>query len=98
MQEAIPTQPRFFLPLWGRIGLAALMFLLAVLYARKAFLKFEWVPWLCFGTYWLINFPRKRGESLRAYLKTGSRAVASLALIASAVIGCGYNLYVLYTK
>jgi hypothetical protein len=98
MQEAIPTQPRSVLPLWGRMGLAALMFLVALLGARKAFLKFEWVPWLCFGIFWLINFPRRRGEPIRAYLKTGSRAIASVAFVAAALIGFGYNLYILYTK
>jgi hypothetical protein len=98
MQEAIPTQLRFVLPLWGRMGLAALMFLVAVLAARKAFLKFEWVPWLCLGIFWLINFPRRKGEPIRAYLKTGLRAVASFAFGVAAVIGSGYNLYVWYTK
>jgi hypothetical protein len=93
MQEAISPQPRFILPLWARVGLAALMFLNAVLNARKPFLQFEWVPWLCMGMFWLINFPRQKGESLSAYFKN-PRGIASIAFLTAALVGFTHRVFV----
>ena len=92
MQEAISPQRRFILPFWVRMGLAALMFLDAALYARKAFFQFEWVAWFCFGMYWLIDVPRQKGEPLSAYFKS-PRAIASIAFLAAAVVGLGHSLF-----
>jgi len=89
--EAISSQPRSILPRWFRIGLAALMFLDAALNARKAFYRFEWVAWLCFGMYWLIDITRQEGEPLRAFFKK-PRAIASLAFLTASLVGFGYML------
>jgi hypothetical protein len=92
MQEAISPQPGFILPLWARISLGALMFLAAVLEARKAFFQFEWVAWFCLGMYWLIDVPRQKGETLSAHFKN-PRAIASFAFLAAALVGFGHNLF-----
>src|SRR5258706_5928160 len=72
--------------LWARIGLAALMFLNAVLNARKAFVQFDWVPWFCMGMYCLIIVPRQKGETRSAYFKK-PRGIASIAFLTSALTG-----------
>jgi hypothetical protein len=89
--EAILSKPRSIFPLWFRIGLAALFFVDAALDARKAFLRFEWVPWFCFGMYWLIDFTRQEGEPLGAFFKK-PRAIASAAFLMAALVGLCYSL------
>jgi len=92
MQEAISPQPRFILPFWARIGLAALMFLNAVLNARKAFVQFDWVAWFCMGMYWLIVMPRQKGKTLSTHFKN-PRGIASIAFLTVALVGFGHSLF-----
>jgi hypothetical protein len=96
-QSSISPQPGFILSPRLRIVMAALMFLCAVLDVRKGLLQFDWVPWFCFGLFYLYGVPRQRGEPLGAYFKR-PRAIASSALLAAAGGGFFYNLYVLWKK
>jgi hypothetical protein len=91
MQEVSSPQPHLIVPLWARIGLAALMFLNAILNARKPFVQFEWVPWFCMGAYWLVSVPRQKGETLSAYVMT-PRGIASIAFLTAALVGFGHSL------
>ncbi len=92
MQEAISPRPRFAWPLWIRIGLSSLMFLDAALDARKHFFQFEWVTWLCFGMYWLLNVPRQEGEPLRQYFKH-PRCILSFAFLLASMVGFGHVIF-----
>ena len=93
----VSSKTVFFLPLWVRIGMASLMFALTVLLMWKHFLRFEWVPWLCFGFYYVTYVPRQKAEALGAYF-TKPRSIAQMVLLFSALAGFGHNLYVLYAK
>ena len=89
--------------LWPRTIVAGLLILSAVLEARKAFHQFEWVALFCLGLYFLIAAPSKKGEPLGSWEPLGSffngpRAIASSILLMVAVIGLGYNLYILLTR
>ena len=66
-QTSISPQPGFILSPRTRIGMAALMFLCAVPNAVKGLLRFDWLPWFCFGLFYLYGVPRQKGEPLGAY-------------------------------
>src|SRR5262249_35445920 len=51
----------------ARISVACLMFLCAVLNARKGLLG--WGPWFCIGLIFLLDLTRRQGESITAYFK-----------------------------
>ena len=98
MQELdVSQRPQPSIPFWGRLILASLMFVVAFLSARKEFLRFEWVPYFCFGLYWLLYVLRQKGETPREYLSK-PRAIASVALMVAALIGFVHNLHGLHTK
>ena len=92
-------RPRYLapIPLWGRVGMACLMFLVAVVHMSKHSLRFEWIPWLCFGLYWLVYIPKPAGETFGTYSKK-PRAIAMALLIIVVVVGSGHNLYGLFSK
>jgi hypothetical protein len=94
--STVPSKTVFVLPLWMRIGMTSLFFALTVLLMWKHFLRFEWVPWLCLGMYYLTYVPRP-GEGIRTYF-TSPRSIASIVLLLSAIAGFGYNLYVLSAR
>jgi hypothetical protein len=96
-QSGVSPQPGFILSSRVRIGMAALMFLCAVLDVRKGLLQFDWLPWFCFGLFYLYGVPRQKGEPLTAYFKR-PRAIASSILLAVAGVGFFHNLYVLWKK
>ena len=91
------AEPVFVLPFWMRIGTACLMFMVTLLSMWRGFLRFEWVPYLCFGLYYLIYVPKQRAEAAAAYLKK-SRTMAAGALMVAALAGFGHNLYVAFAK
>jgi hypothetical protein len=82
------------LPFWMRIGVACVMFAVALLQIWKGFWV-EWVPYFCFGLYFLIYVPRQKGEALGAYLSKPQR-ILSLVLLIVTIGGFGYNLYVVF--
>jgi len=83
---------------WRRIGLPTGMFLLAVLQVlTTGFSHFEWLPWFCMGCVFALGAPRQRGEPFGTRFKS-PRAMASGLLLVAAVVGFGYDLFVLYTK
>jgi hypothetical protein len=92
VQEAISPRPRFVWPLWIQISLAALMFLDAGLDALRHFLQFEWVTWLCFGMFWLINVPRQEGEPIGKYFRN-PRSIVSFAFLVASMVGFGYVIF-----
>ncbi len=85
------------IPLWGRLGMACLMFFCAALNTSKHSPRFAWIPWLCFGLYWLVNIPKRAGETFGTYLKK-PRATAMALLIIVVTAGFGHNLYVLFVN
>lgn len=93
----VSPQPGFISPPWLRRGIAALMFLCAVLRMRKGFLQFEWVPYFCFGLLYLAGIPRQKGEPFGAYFRR-PRVIAWSALLVVSIVGFLYNLYVLFAK
>jgi hypothetical protein len=95
--STVPSKTVFFLPLWIRIGMASLFFAVTVLLMWKHFLQFEWVPWFCFGLYYLTYVPRQKDEAIGTYF-TRPRSIAPMVLLLSAIAGFGYNLYILYAK
>jgi hypothetical protein len=96
-RSGVSPQPGVISPPWLRRGIAALMFLCAVLGVQKGLLQFGWVPWFCMGLFYLAGVPRQKGESVGEYFKR-PRAIASSALLATAVVGFSRNLYVALTK
>jgi hypothetical protein len=69
--------------------LAAQIFFGHSLARTEGVFHFKWVPWFCFGMYWLMFSPRQAGKSLRAFLKE-PRTIAGLALLAAAAVGFGF--------
>jgi hypothetical protein len=59
--------------------------------------RFEWIPYLCFGTYWLISLPRQVEEPFLTYLRK-PRAIASSLLLIVAIAGIGHNLYTAFAR
>jgi predicted Zn-dependent protease with MMP-like domain len=96
-RSSVSPQSGFFLRPWARMGMAALMFLCGFLAVRKGLLQFDWVPWLCFGIFYLYGVRRQKGEHWGAYFKR-PRAIVSSALLAAAVVGFFHSFYVLFTK
>jgi uncharacterized membrane protein YhaH (DUF805 family) len=92
-------RPRYWapIPLWGRVGMACLMFLFAALNMAKHLLRFEWISWLCFGLFWLVYTPRQLRETSRTYLKK-PKAIAMALLLIVAIVGSVHNLYGRFTK
>src|SRR5258706_4205488 len=95
-RSSVSPQPGFSPP-WLRRGVAALMLLCAVLGVRKGFLQFEWVPYFCFGLFYLTAVLRQKGEPVGAYYKR-PRVIATSALLVASIVGFLYNLYVAFTK
>jgi len=89
--------PVYFLPRWARIATACLMFADTVVHLTDGFLRFEWLPSLCFGLYFLIYEPRQKWETARAWFSK-PRSIASLALLIIAICGFGHYLYVLFKR
>ncbi len=98
MQESdVSTRPVSSLPFWMRIGMACLMFTVAVVSMWDGLLRFEWVYFFCFGLFWVMYLPRQKGETFRAYIKK-PRAVATLALSIAIMAGAVHSLYAEFTK
>ena len=89
------SRPQLTYPLWQRLGLAAAMFLIAILGGRKGVL--EWAPFLGFGLYWLILVPRQNGEPLGEYFKK-PYAIASTTVLLAALGGFVLRLYIVWSK
>jgi hypothetical protein len=98
MQEsnALP-KPVFSSPLWLRIFITCLFFTDAALRMWSHFYNFAWVPWFCFGLYYLISVPLQKGEVRGAYFKK-PRSIAALALLTVAIAGFGRILYSLFAR
>jgi hypothetical protein len=90
-------QPGVISPPWLQKGVAALMFLCALLGVRKEFLQFEWVGYFCLGLFYLTAVLRQKGEPVGAYYKK-PRVIATSTLLVASMVGFSYNLYVLFTK
>jgi hypothetical protein len=89
----VSSETGTFLPLWVRIGMAALIFAVTVVSMWQHFLRLEWVGYLCFGLYYLTYVPRQKGEALGVYF-TRPRSITTMALLFLALAGFGHNLVV----
>lgn len=97
MREAVAPKTVFSLPLRARIGMACLMFAVSLLSMWSYSYRLEWVPWFCFGLFYLTYVPREKGEAVGAYFQK-PRSIAPMALLLVALAGFGYKLYVLFMK
>ena len=95
--SVVSLKPVSALPPWIRIAAASLMFVDTALYMSKHFLQFMWVSWFCFGLYFLLYVPRQKGEAPGTYFSK-PRTIISLALLITALVGSGHNLYIIYTR
>jgi len=77
--------------------MAGVMFAVSVLSMWKGLLRFEWVPYFCFGVYYLLYVPRQKGEAFGTYINN-PRTILSFVLIGAALAGFGYNLHVAFVK
>jgi len=92
-KSGVSAPPTFFLPLWTRIAFACFMFAGSAAIMWKAFFRFHWLWILCFGLESLVQVPRQKGESPKAYFSKPRTIVSVLLLIAT-----GAALYPLFTK
>ena len=74
-----------------------LMFSVAALLMWKAFLRFDWVVFLCFGLYYLIHVPMQKGEAPKVYFSK-PRTLVSFALIIAAVVMALHSLLYLFAR
>lgn len=79
-------------PRWLRIGAAALMFVCAVVNARKGL--FEWGPLVCLGLTLLFAVDRRQGESLTSYFKE-PQVVVAVVFGACAMVGFLRGIFIL---
>jgi len=86
-----------FLPFWVRTGMACVMFAVTAISMWKGFLRFEWVPYFCFGLYYLLYVQRQKAEALGTYFNR-PRTIVSVALLVAAVAGFGHNFYAAFAK
>lgn len=96
-QPAVSSKTVFSLSLGARIGIACLMFAVSLVSMWSYSHRLEWVPWFCFGLYYLTYVPREKGEAVRTHFQK-PRSIAQMALLLVALAGFGYNLYVLFMK
>ncbi len=98
MQESDASpKPVFFFPPWMRIGMACLMFLVSVVSMWNGFLRFEWIPWFCFGLFYLLYTSRQKDEAFATYAKK-PRVVASLGSLIVGILGFSHHLLTLFTQ
>jgi predicted Na+-dependent transporter len=82
----------FILPRWVRISAASFILFCAFAIMWKHFFRFEWITEISFGIYFLVYWPRKRGEALGEYFRH-PRAVLTVVLL---VVVIGSSLRFLY--
>jgi hypothetical protein len=96
-QSTVSAPPVFFLPVWARIAIAGFRFPVAALQMWKEFFRFDWVAFLCLGSYYPIYVPMQKGEGPNAYFSK-PRPIVSFGLIIAVVVAALQRLDYRFTK